>query len=169
MSLNNVREILMGNWLFCMSFTTKYPRYYPPTLTFESMGVRLWLTESKAIEFIAIHNGFAESTLEFQQLDAHFLESDLKKIAAEEFLITFPSVQINDVLVYKSNHGNDSVNSALLIVPDIETMGEVNCNILIYAIDSGGSPRIDVVIDKARISEILNCKNTDGRNTFEEI
>ena len=169
MSLNDVREILMGNWLFCMSFTTKYPRYYPPTLTFESMGVRLWLTESKAIEFIAIHNGFAESTLEFQQLDAHFFERELKKIADEEFLITFPSVQIKDVLVYKSNHGKDSVNSALLIVPDIEKIGEANYNILIYAIDSGGSPRIDVVIDKVKIAEILNYRNLNGKNVFEEI
>jgi hypothetical protein len=169
MSLNKVKKILVGDCLFCMSFTTKYPRYYPPTLTFESMGARLWLTEDKAIEFVAKHNNFPESYLEFQQLDWHFFEGELKAIAPVEFLVTFPSVQIKDVLVYKSNHGKDSVNSAVLIIHDTEATGEANCDILIYAIDSGGSPRIDVVIDKVKIAEILNYKNLDGKSIFEKI
>lgn len=159
----------MNNWLFCMSFTTKSPRYYPPTTAFEGTGVRFWLTENRAIEFSARYNGFIESTLEFHQLNWHFFEGDLKKIAAEEFLITFPSIKIKNIVNYKSIHGDNTVHSALLIVPDIESTEELSYEILIYAIDSGGSARIDVVIDKARISELLNCKNRDGRNTFEEI
>ena len=169
MDLDEVKKILTDNWLFCMSFTTKYPRYYPPTNTFESMGARLWLTENKAIEFVATHNGFSESTLEFHQLDCHFFEEDLKKIADCEFLITFPSVKIKKVVGYKSIHGDKVVHSALLIVPNIEAVGEINYDIFIYAIHSGGGPRIDIVIDKARISEILSYKNSDGRNTFKEI